>query len=337
MDNQPVIDALAALLAGLQQNVQVLQHKDEQAALISQHEEYQAKLLEKHDALLLQLRSLSSQVSELTSIVRELVSKPKTAWNSHAHGPVQAAQPGSFTFRPPMSTPFRTATDYSHQCGSIRGQNQPPSRSNRKFVQHPKVLLCKILCYACHKYGHFQWNCSRSVSVSGCIQAEPSKPSGRSRPSNQLKFSPISEFNNCPVSVFSTEAQSWLPMITASIARVGSLSTAVSSASEYSVIGATFVRNLTVRRPKAINYLVNVDGTQLHVLGYVDLSVRFKESVVELKRVKVVKESIYPLILILPLQERLCHLPYIFFLIFSFLNVFQNILPYLPLLLIFYL
>ena len=57
------------------------------------------------------------------------------------------------------------------------------------------------------------------------------------------------------------------------------------------------MKKFTVRRLSKIEYLIAVDGTRLHVLGYVDLSVRFKESVVELKRVKVVQESPYPLIL----------------------------------------
>ena len=86
-------------------------------------------------------------------------------------------------------------------------------------------------------------------------------------------------------------------MITASIARVGSLSTVVSSASDCSIVGAAFVKKFRVRRLSKIEYLIAVDGTRLHVLGYVDLSVRFKESVVELKGVKVVQESLYPLIL----------------------------------------
>ena len=63
MDNQPVMDALAALLAGLQQNVQVLQLQEEQTALIWHHEEHQAAILERHGPLLLQIESLSSQVS----------------------------------------------------------------------------------------------------------------------------------------------------------------------------------------------------------------------------------------------------------------------------------
>ena len=57
------------------------------------------------------------------------------------------------------------------------------------------------------------------------------------------------------------------------------------------------MKKFTVRRLSKIEYLIAVDGTRLHVLGYVDLSVRFKESVVELKGVKVVQESLYPLIL----------------------------------------
>lgn len=86
-------------------------------------------------------------------------------------------------------------------------------------------------------------------------------------------------------------------IIPTSIALVGNVDGILDSVAGYSIIREDLIRNLPIEDPHIVENLVTFDRHRVSTRGFVRLTVRFKESVVELKRVRVVPDCIHEMIL----------------------------------------
>lgn len=99
-----------------------------------------------------------------------------------------------------------------------------------------------------------------------------------------------------PISTRQSPA-SGFAIIPTSIARVGNVDAIVDSAAQCSIITADLAQDLVLEEPRSSERLVTFDRQRSVTLGIVRLTVRFKESVVELHRVRVVPVSVHQVIL----------------------------------------
>lgn len=86
-------------------------------------------------------------------------------------------------------------------------------------------------------------------------------------------------------------------IVPTSIALVGNVDGILDSAAGCRIIREDLIRNLPIEEPHIVENLVTFDRHRVSTRGFVRLTVRFKESVVELKRVRVVPGCIHEMIL----------------------------------------
>lgn len=81
-------------------------------------------------------------------------------------------------------------------------------------------------------------------------------------------------------------SQSPFAIISTSIALVGNVDGIADSAVGCSIIREDLIRNFQVEEPHIVENLITLDHHRVSSRGFVKLTVRYKESVVELKRVR---------------------------------------------------
>ena len=88
-----------------------------------------------------------------------------------------------------------------------------------------------------------------------------------------------------------------LAIVTVDIARIGAVEAMVDSGAMVSVVRIDVVRKLLREENRVEGFIVGFDKTRVRVVGEMELTVRFKCQVANLRRVKVVESSVYEMIL----------------------------------------
>ena len=88
-----------------------------------------------------------------------------------------------------------------------------------------------------------------------------------------------------------------LAIVAVDIARVGIVDAMVDSGAMVSVVRKDFVQKLLKEENKTGGFILGFDKTRVPIFGEIQLTVRFGCKVVDLTRVKVVEQSVYPIIL----------------------------------------
>jgi hypothetical protein len=88
-----------------------------------------------------------------------------------------------------------------------------------------------------------------------------------------------------------------LAVIKINIARIGEFEALVDSGANCSVVRRDVLKGILTPKQNGRQFLVGADKKQVPILGEVPLTIRFKDRVVDLKRVLVLEECVYPVLL----------------------------------------